>query len=130
MNRPPISIVILTFAGVLLGALMIAEGLYARLFRVFLSGAGALSLWLVLPRALASDPSEWALPMVIVGTIWMGGLAALWLGWPSGRRLVAVLALFSLVFLGPGTLLGLTVLLCLLTPSARRWSQAVPVQHG
>lgn len=119
----------MTVFGVGLGLLMIVEGLYARLFGIFLSGRGLMSVWLLLPRWLASSPSDWALPMVIVGTMWMGGLAVFWLGLSWGPWAISGLAVASLLFLGPGTLLGAVILICLVTPSSRRWAAALRPQH-
>ncbi len=119
----------LTIFGVSLGLLMTAEGLYARLFGIFLSGRGLMSVWLLLPRWLGSNANDWTLPMVIVGTMWMGGLAVLWLGLSWGPWAVSGLAAASLLFLGLGTLLGAAILICLVMPSTRRWAAALRLRH-
>lgn len=129
MNRPPLSALVLTVFGIGLGLLMILEGLYARLFGIFLSGRGLMNVWLLLPRWSGSSPGDWVLPMVIIGTMWMGGLAVLWLGLSWGPWAVSALAIASLLFLGLGTLLGAAILICLVTPSCRRWVAALRSQH-
>jgi len=104
---------LLTAAALLLGGWMTVDGLFGRLFGTFLPFLGGPGWWQLLPRALGIDPLVLTWPLFAVGTAWFGVLTGLWsgLGWSS--RVALCLAIVSLLYLGPGTVLGLIILGCL-----------------
>ncbi len=113
MHRPRTSLYLLTAAALLLGGWMTVDGLFGRLFGTFLPFLGGPGWWQLLPRALGIDPLVLTWPLFAVGTAWFGVLTGLWsgLGWSS--RVALCLAIVSLLYLGPGTVLGLIILGCL-----------------
>ncbi len=125
MQRPPILLVLLMLAGAVLGGWMAWDGLHARLFGDFLRLQGQIGWWAAIPRAVQAEPLALAWPLVALGAAWFGALSGLWLKLRWGYRATIVLALVSLLYLGPGTVLGLVILICLWAGRLRRWGAAV-----
>lgn len=121
MQRPPIPLVLLTFAGAVLGGWMAWDGLHARLFGDFIRLQGQLGWWAAIPRAVNAEPLTLAWPLVALGAAWFGALSGLWLRLRWGYRATIVMALVSLLYLGPGTALSLVVLICLWAGRLGRW---------
>lgn len=114
MRRSSLFLLLLTLAAVVLGAWMALDGLHARLFGDFIRLEGRLGPWVAWPRALGLDPLALAWPLLVVGTGWFGAVCGLWIGLSWARPAAFVLAGLSLLYLGPGTVLALIVLGCLL----------------
>lgn len=121
MRPRPYSHYPLTILGGLIGSLLSLEGLYARLYGGLLLRSQADPLWLALLRALGGGAdvdlhqAGW-LPLV-VGTMWFGALAGLWLDQRWGRRLVLVLAALSALHGGAFTALSALSLVLALASS-------------
>jgi len=109
VRKATTSLLAVTAAGVILGAWMTADGLHVRLYGEFLRlfGSG-------LPTALASaaglSPQQVGWPLLVIGLTWFGAIGGLWLGHGWGFQAAVGLALVSLLYFGPGTVLGLTAL--------------------
>jgi hypothetical protein len=98
-------------------------GLYARLFGRFpgLMGLeGGAEAW-VQEFGLPLTSVAWL--VVVAGTTWFGAMCAVWLGIRWGWRAAVGLALASLLYLGPGTALGILALACAWSPGVRRWCE-------
>ncbi|MBN1264014.1 MAG: hypothetical protein JXA25_00870 [Anaerolineales bacterium] len=108
---------LLSLAGAVLGLWLTAEGVYASFSGSFLTSGG---LWQDAARAAGLGPHQLYWPLVWLGLNWIGVLLAVWT--QSSWRYTAVLvaAVLSLFFLGWGTVLAATALLCVVTPSGRR----------
>jgi len=113
LRHPRTSLYLLTAAALLLGAWMTVDGLFGRLFGTFLPFLGGPGWWQLLPRALGVDPLVLTWPLFVVGTAWFGALTGLWSGLGWSYRVALCLAIISLLYLGPGTVLGLVILGCL-----------------
>jgi hypothetical protein len=111
---------ILTVAAGILGVWMIADGLHVRLFGDYLPLGGAVGPWALLPRRLGLTPDRQAWPLLVVGMTWFGALGGIWLGHRWGFQVALGLGLICLVYLGPGTVLGLLSLVCLWAGGFRR----------
>jgi hypothetical protein len=67
--------------------------------------------WAKWAAGLNLSPDDLGWLLVILGCFWLGAVAGTWLRLAWCRRLYRPLAILSLVFLWPGTLLGGLVLL-------------------
>lgn len=130
MRRSPIAPRLLIVCGAVLGGWMAIDGLYGRLFGSFLSLFGHPAWWLRIPEVLGADPASFAWPLVVVGTAWSGALSgmAMRLGW--AYRVCWILAVLSLLYLGPGTVLALLILFLLMAPSTRAWLKSAATGDG
>ncbi|NIM95274.1 MAG: hypothetical protein GTO18_16370 [Anaerolineales bacterium] len=118
MTRPPISMYWITLTGGLLGIWMTLEGLYYRLFEAFRDPD---ALWLNWAETLKLDPNRLAWLLIVIGTLWIGALCALWLRLGFGYWLSVILAVFSLGFAIGGTVLAFLAIIGLALPTTRRW---------
>ena len=116
--------VALVVAGGALGLWMALDGLSARVLGVYLPELGGGAALAPALAGLGLDPLGLAWPLIVVGLGWWGGLAGLGLSLPWGRKTVLAVGLLSLLYLGPGTVLGALALAGLLAgggqdPAAR-----------
>ncbi len=100
---------------------MSIEGLHLRLFGDTLTLFGAAGIfWSVLePLGIAAMQTAW--PLITVGTAWIGAVCCVLIRLGGIDRFLLILGLISLLFLGPGTILGGIVLICLWIPATRTW---------
>jgi hypothetical protein len=108
---------------------MALDGLTARLFGVYgVSERLAPGLW---PSAasLVGTPLTLGMTLVALGTAWFGAVCALAVRLEWGYWACLVLGAASLLYLGPGTVLGAVVLVSLVIPATRRWVQAGEAAH-
>ena len=112
MRKATASLLAVTAVGAILGAWMTADGLHVRLYAEFLRPFG-LDLPHFVSAAAGLSPQQAAWPILAIGLTWFGALGGLWLGHRWGFQTAGVLALVSLLYLGPGTVLGLAALACL-----------------
>lgn len=112
--------------GGLLGLLLSAEGLYARLFGAFWLRGQADPFWIAAARALSGgappDITQAGWLPVVVGSTWFGALAGLWLKQRWGRNVVLLLAALSGLHGGAFTALGLLAITLALTAPVREWA--------
>lgn len=112
---------------VLQGGFMVFDGARALATGSYLtpsSGehAGRLGPWARLVRAVGIAPESTGMKvaLVVLGLLWLGVAAGVALGaawaWPSGL----VVAVATLWYLVPGTVISVAVLVLLLTPPVRR----------
>jgi len=119
VRKASVGLLAVTVAGAILGAWMAADGLHVRLYGEFLRLFGS-----DLPTSLAESaglaPQAVAWPLLVIGLTWFGALSSLWLGHKWGVQATIVLAVLSLLYVGPGTILGLVVLAGLWGSKLRR----------
>ncbi len=109
MRKPTASLLAVTTAGAAIGAWMTADGLHVRLYGEFLRLFGSdLPTSLVGVAGLSPHQVGW--PILVIGLTWFGALGGLWLGHRWGSQTCDGLALLSLLYLGPGTVVGLLIL--------------------
>jgi hypothetical protein len=121
MKRRPVSVLILVISAALLGLWMAIEGLHLRLFGEALTLFGAAGFfWRVLDQ-LGAMLSQAAWPLITIGTAWIGAVCCTLIRLRGIWRILLILALISLLFLIPGTVLGAIMLICLWIPATRAW---------
>jgi hypothetical protein len=120
VQRAPRSLVALTVVGVLIGVLLVADGLQARLFSGY-ALADALWPWHATAQRLGWGPIMMGWPLITFGVWWVTGVLAAWrrLRWMHGVLLA--LSIFTLQFFWGGTILAGCALILLLTPELRAW---------
>ena len=121
LTAPPASIRIAEFTGAALGLWLTSDGLWARLFGVYLFPAGWHSLWKAWPAVGASDPNDVGWLLVVLGASWAGALIGLGMGRRWAFRAALALSLAALPTLGLGSALAAVVLVCILAPASRAW---------
>lgn len=125
-RRAVASLAALTAAALPLGIGMAFDGLHARLFGGYIPWPGPVGLWTAGAEQLGLNPLSLAWPLIFVGTAWIGGVSALWLGLGWGYRVSAILAVVSLAYLWPGTILGVVILALLWSARRHRWTTPPP----
>jgi hypothetical protein len=116
--RPPLSLFLITIAGLLLACLLTWEGLFMRLFTDFRDPA---AFWLQGATKLGLHPLKLAWPWIVVGISWIGALVGIWLKSPWGKGAGLILGLLSLFHVGVGSVAAVFVLICISLPSTRNW---------
>ena len=130
MARPPLSLIIASVSGALLGAGLAVNGLALRISTAPASPLGALGMWTAGRPLWMLDPAWLGWPMIAVGCAWLAVALGLWMRLAWLRRIGLVLALLTAPALGVALLLDLAALGGLLSPATVRWvtsSQAVRV---
>jgi hypothetical protein len=118
LRSPPLSIVFITVIGLILAVMMTWEGFFIRIFNEF---QAPTALWIEGVLKLGLDPGGFAWPWIVLGISWIGALAGIWLGLSWGRGAVTVCGIFSLFYVGVGTILALIALLCISLPVSKLW---------
>ena len=124
MRRPPVSVLIMVVCGSLLGIWMALEGLHLRLFGEPLLLLGASGPFWRLLAFLDAESLSAAWPLITVGAAWAGAVSGVLIRMGGIQRIVMILGLISMLFLIPGTVLGVIVLLCLPIPATQAWLAA------
>jgi hypothetical protein len=104
-----------------LGLWLTSDGLWARLFGVYLFPAGWHSLWKAWPVVGAADPHDVGWLLIVLGASWAGALIGLGMGRRWAFRAAVVLSTAALPTLGLGTILAAVALMSTLAPASRRW---------
>jgi hypothetical protein len=120
-----VTVLILVVCGSLLGLWLALEGLHLRLFGDMLSLIGASGLFWRILASLSIEPLAVAWPLITIGTAWAGVVCGILIRLGGIQRFVWILGLISMLFLLPGTVLGLIVLISLWAPPTRAWLAAV-----
>lgn len=132
MQRAPSSLVFLTIVGMLLGCLLVADGLHARLFSSF-ALADAWWPWHTVARQIGWKPAALGWPLITFGIWWVTGVGAAWLHTPAVaagasvrwiRNVLLALSIFTLLLFWGGTILAACAFVVLWTPGLRRWLAA------
>lgn len=97
---------VMVLAGGALGLWMALDGLSARVLGAYLPEPGGGAALARAFEGLGIDAGALAWPLIVVGLGWWGGLAGLRLSLPWGRKTVIAAGLLSLLYIGPGTVLG------------------------
>lgn len=121
LTAPPASVRIAEFAGAALGLWFTSDGLWARLFGVYLFPTGWHSLWKAWPAVRAADPHDVGWVLFVLGASWAGALIGLGMGRRWAFRAALALSLAALPTLGLGTVLAAVVLAGILAPASRAW---------
>jgi hypothetical protein len=109
---------------------MILEGLHGRVYGVFpdpkgvyWGGSTHLAGWLSNSLGCGGCITvEWlSWPILILGLTWIGALVAFWLRLSWAVQVILILAVFSLAFWVPGTLLTAFILAALWVRPTRIW---------
>lgn len=124
MPNKPTSIQVLLISASLLGAWMAIDGLSGRMFGTFLPFS---NLWRGALLGAGINPQLLAWPLIVVGCAWSGAISAVFYHFTWAAKTTRLLAILSLFYLGPGTLLAAIVLLMLSTAGARRWLAQAPL---
>jgi hypothetical protein len=124
VKRLPLSVLITTLCGSLLGIWMAFEGLHLRLYGQTLSLFGAVDWFWRALAALNLEPQDAAWSLIVLGTAWAGIVCALLIRQGWSRRMGWILASICLLFLGPGTVLGAIALIFINLPSTTSWLAA------
>ncbi len=137
MQKPPLSLILLSLIALLLMTWSVVNSLYVLCFGSYLDVGDVQLLWFhspesekLSPLSLPVPPAKVAWPFLVFGLTWPGVLAALWLGMPWGPRCVVGLFLLSLSIFGLGTLLSLLGLICHTAAATRRWITQLGEAHG
>jgi len=125
MRRLPVSVLILVVCGSLLGLWLALEGLHLRLFGGTLSLFRASGLFWRILASLSIEPTAAAWLLITIGSAWAGAVCGILIRLGGIQRFIWILGLISMLFLLPGTVLGLIVLISLWAPSTRAWLAAV-----
>lgn len=128
MQKPPLSLILLSLIAVLLMAWSVVNSLHILWFGSYLDEGDVQMLWFhspegekISPLSLPVPPAKVAWLFLFFGLTWPGVLAALWLGMRWGPRCVVGLFMLSLTIFGLGTLLSLLGLICYTAATTRRW---------
>lgn len=121
LTAPPASVRVAEFTGAALGLWLTSDGLWARLFGVYLFPTGWHSLWKAWPAVGAADAHDVGWLLFVLGASWAGALIGLGTGRRWAFRAALVLSLAALPTLGLGTVLAAVVLLFLWAPTSRAW---------
>lgn len=137
MQKPPLSLILLSLIAVLLMVWSVTNSLHILWFGSYLDLGDVQLLWFhtperdkISPISLPISPEKLAWPFLVLGLSWPGALAALWLGMKWGPRCVVGLFLLSLAIFGLGTLLSLLGLMCQTAATTRRWITQFGEAHG
>jgi hypothetical protein len=118
LHRPPLTIFLITLAGLSLSVLLIWEGLDIRLFAAF-RDSGAF--WLSGAETLGIDPVHLGWLWIVLGTSWISSLCGLWLHLSWGRGALWVVSIFSLLYAAIGSILAGIVIIGLMLPASQQW---------
>jgi hypothetical protein len=73
---------------------------------------------------LDAEPLSSAWLLITVGAAWAGAVSGVLIRMGGIQRIVMILGLISMLFIIPGTVLGIIVLVCLLVPATQAWLAA------
>lgn len=130
MQRPPISVILLSLCGGLIGLLMAMEGLQLRLLGAAIPPfgvpgllGGPTQLVQLLSKNLAASlaPEIFGWPLIAVGTSWSGVIVSLWIRQRWGYYAAVVIGFLSLLYFGIGTFFAALSIFLLGMPQTRQW---------
>lgn len=130
-RKPPITLRLLTLFSFLLGIYLVANGLAIRLFGWDPIVMLPVTSWLDPFHLFSKGFDQWvfltpealAWPAVVLGAGLSGAIWGIWLHRQWGYGAAILINVFSLMFIGPATLLALGNLACMAAPATRDWAQ-------